>query len=106
LLASLLRGLERIGGFGGKSDLLANYQTFLGDTNFLEKDFARYYAVTPTTIHSAARRWLHEGRAVMRVTPMPKYAAPISSCPRSNARSFRTDSKSSSPRATRFRQCS
>ena len=75
LLAGLLRGLERIGGFGGKSDLLANYQTFLGDTNFLEKDFARYYAVTPATIHAAARRWLHEGRAVMRVTPMPKYAA-------------------------------
>src|SRR5688572_2923466 len=74
-LAGLLRGLERIGGFGGKSDLLANYQTFLGDTNFLEKDFARYYAVTPATIHAAARRWLHEGRAVMRVTPMPKYAA-------------------------------
>ncbi|HEV2663727.1 MAG TPA: pitrilysin family protein, partial [Blastocatellia bacterium] len=75
LLAGLLRGLERIGGFGGKSDLLANYQTFLGDTNFLEKDFARYYAVTPATIHAAARRWLHDGRAVMRVTPMPKYAA-------------------------------
>jgi len=50
LLAGLLRGLERIGGFGGKSDLLANYQTFLGDTNFLEKDFARYYAVTPATM--------------------------------------------------------
>ena len=75
LLAGLLRGLERIGGFGGKSDLLANYQTFLGDTNYLEKDFARYYAVTPATIHAAARRWLHDGRVVMRVTPMPKYAA-------------------------------
>src|SRR5262245_1606778 len=75
LLAGLLRGLERIGGFGGKSDLLANYQTYLGDTNFLEKDFARYYAVTPASIHAAARRWLHDGRAVMRVTPIPDYAA-------------------------------
>jgi len=56
------------------SDLLANYQTFLGDANFLEKDFARYYAVTPATIHAAARRRLHDGHAVMRVTPMPKYA--------------------------------
>jgi zinc protease len=75
ILADKLRGLERIGGFGGKSDLLANYQTFLGDPNFLEKDFARYYAVTPAAIHAAARRWLHEGRAVMRVTPMPEYVA-------------------------------
>jgi zinc protease len=75
LLAGLLRGLERIGGFGGKSDLLANYQTFVGDSKFLEKDFARYYAVTPATVHAAARRWLHDGRAVMRVEPMPKFAA-------------------------------
>ncbi|HEY6401008.1 MAG TPA: pitrilysin family protein, partial [Blastocatellia bacterium] len=75
LLAGLLRGLERIGGFGGKSDLLANYQTFLGDPDFLQKDFARYYAVTPATIHAAARRWLSDGRVVMRVTPMPEYAA-------------------------------
>jgi zinc protease len=75
LLAGLLRGLERIGGFGGKSDLLANYQTFLGEPDFLEKDFARYYAVTPATIHAAARRWLSDGRVVMRVTPMPEFAA-------------------------------
>ncbi|HEY7179828.1 MAG TPA: pitrilysin family protein, partial [Blastocatellia bacterium] len=75
LLAGLLRGLERIGGFGGKSDLLANYQTFLGDPDFLEKDFARYYAVTPAAIHAAARRWLGDGRVVMRVTPMPDFAA-------------------------------
>jgi zinc protease len=75
LLGGLLRGLERIGGFGGKSDLLANYQTFLGNADFLEKDFARYYAVTPATIHEAARRWLHNGRAVMRVEPMPRYEA-------------------------------
>jgi zinc protease len=75
ILAERLRGFERIGGFGGKSDLLANYQTFLGDTNFLEKDFARYYAVTPATIHAAARRWLGDGRVVMRVAPMPELGA-------------------------------
>ena len=65
------------------------------------------------------------GRAVMRVTPMPKYAAGKEAagfdraktprarrgrrarrCPRCNARSSRTASKSSSPRATRFRPCS
>src|SRR5262249_45936708 len=74
-LAGVLRGLERIGGVGGKGELLARYQNLLGGATFLEKDFARYYAVTPATIHAAARRWLHDGHAVMRVTPMPKYAA-------------------------------
>ena len=34
-----LSGLERIGGFGGKADRLAMYQTFLGSPDFIEKDY-------------------------------------------------------------------
>ena len=30
-LAGFVRGVERIGGFGGKSDILARNQTFLGE---------------------------------------------------------------------------
>jgi zinc protease len=69
ILAGFLRGLERIGGFGGKSDLLATYNTFLGDPNYVEKDFARYQAVTPAAAQAAANRWLGNGRIVMRVEP-------------------------------------
>ena len=38
--------VERIGGFGGKADLLNRYQTFRGDPGYLSKDLARYRAVT------------------------------------------------------------
>jgi zinc protease len=72
LLSGMVRGLDRIGGFGGKSDLLGTYATYAGDSGYIEKDFARYMAVTPASIQAAARRWLHGGRAVMTVTPFPE----------------------------------
>jgi zinc protease len=75
ILAGFVRGLERIGGFGGKSDLLANYNTFLGDPNFIEKDVARYQNVTPATAQAAAKRWLGDGRVVLRVEPFGSLAA-------------------------------
>jgi zinc protease len=75
VLANFTRGLERIGGFGGKSDRFGLYNTYTGDPNYLEKDFARYQAVTPASVQQAAKRWLHEGVCTMRVTPYPEIAA-------------------------------
>ena len=39
-------GLEGIGGFGGKADLLNTYNTFLGDPGKLEADVLRHRRVT------------------------------------------------------------
>jgi zinc protease len=75
ILAGFTRGLERIGGFGGKSDRLGLYNTYLGDPGYLEQDFARYEAVTPASVQAAVRRWLHEGRVSMRVNPYPDVQA-------------------------------
>jgi zinc protease len=75
VLAGFTRGLERIGGFGGKSDRLAMYNTYLGTPDYVEKDFARYQAVTPASVQAATKRWLHDGYAVMRVDPYPDLAA-------------------------------
>ena len=47
IIANRLRTVERIGGFGGKADLLDLYETFLGDPGYLPRDIARYRAVTP-----------------------------------------------------------
>ena len=69
ILSGVVRGLQRIGGFGGVSDLLARYNTYTGDPGYIAKDFARYNAVTPKSVQQAAKRWLHDGRVVMRVEP-------------------------------------
>jgi zinc protease len=75
ILANFTRRLERIGGFGGKSDRLASYNTYLGNPDYIEKDFARYQAVSPASVQRAAKRWLHQGYVTMRVNPYPDLAA-------------------------------
>ena len=45
--AGLLRGLERVGGFGGKADLLNHYYFYTGDPDYFEEDLARYRALAP-----------------------------------------------------------
>ena len=71
ILSSMVRGLQRIGGFGGVSDRLAMYNTYTGDPGYLKQEFAHYEAVTPKSVQAAAERWLHAGRCVMRVDPYP-----------------------------------
>jgi predicted Zn-dependent peptidase len=58
IIANQLRTVERIGGFGGKADLLNHYQTYLGDPGYLARDLARYRAVTPQAAQAYARKFL------------------------------------------------
>jgi zinc protease len=75
ILSQMVRGLERVGGFGGRSDRLAMYNTYANDPDYLARDFARYHAVTPASVHGTVKRWLHQGYCEMRVTPYPELAA-------------------------------
>src|SRR5512139_3349242 len=58
ILSGMVRGLQRIGGFGGVSDRLAMYNTYTGDPDYITKDFVRYEQVTPKSVQAAAQRWL------------------------------------------------
>jgi len=72
-LAGFLRGIERIGGFGGKSDLLASNQAYLGSPDAYKASLRRIEGATPEDLRSAARRWLADGVFVLEVHPFPKY---------------------------------
>src|SRR6185312_15720672 len=65
------RIVERIGGFGGKSDLLASCQTFLGDPECYKRYLERVRAATPATVKKAAVEWLSDGDYILDVTPIP-----------------------------------
>jgi zinc protease len=65
LEAEMVRGLERLGGFGGKADRLNEYLTFAGDSGFVAADLARYRAVTAARIADAARRRLLQAPPVV-----------------------------------------
>ncbi|NBW08086.1 MAG: insulinase family protein [Caulobacteraceae bacterium] len=73
--AGLVRGAERIGGFGGKSDLLAESQVFHGDPNAWKDSYERVLAATPANLTAAGRQWLTDGSYSLDVLPMPDYAA-------------------------------
>jgi zinc protease len=70
ILAGKLRGLERIGGFGGKADLLNRYEMFEGDPGYLGKDLARYRAVTPDAVKAFANKYLlTDKRVILDIQP-------------------------------------
>nr|HPF71840.1 insulinase family protein [Candidatus Krumholzibacteria bacterium] len=74
--ASFVRGLQRVGGFGGKADRLNRYNVFTGDPGYLERDLERYRKATPREISAYARRFLDPGRrAVLHIVPQGGLAA-------------------------------
>ncbi len=82
--ANFLRSAERIGGFGGKSDLLAQAQVFAGDPSYLFKtSFTRHAQATPARVKAAAGRWLADGVFVLEVVPFPEYKTVTSAVDRS-----------------------
>ena len=72
-LAGFLRGIERIGGFGGSSDQLAQYAVYTGDPGGYKVTLARVRKATGEELKSAANRWLADGVFVAEVTPFPDY---------------------------------
>ncbi len=71
-----VRGLERLGGFGGVADLLNDYNHHVGDPGFLQKDVARYTAVTPATAKAFAQSLTKNSRVVVQGVPGEKKLAP------------------------------
>ncbi len=72
-LAGFVRGLERVGGFGGKSDILAMNETFRGSPDFYKTLMKYYREATPQDLQNAAKRWLTDDVYILEVHPFPKY---------------------------------
>jgi zinc protease len=56
--------LERVGGFGGKADLLNAYYVATGNPDFFGEDLARYRALMPSDIQAYVLRFLPVERRV------------------------------------------
>ena len=71
ILGSYARIVERIGGFGGTSDVLARCQTYKGNPDCY-KDYLKWVkAATPASVKKAADEWLSDGDYVLEVHPYP-----------------------------------
>jgi zinc protease len=73
--AGFIRGIERIGGFGGKSDILATNLTYAGDPAYYKVSFGRLLGATAAQVKSAANSWLADGVYTLEVEPYPELKA-------------------------------
>ena len=73
-LANFLRGAERLGGFGGRSDILAESMTYGGSPDFYLWRLETMANATPAEVKAAANRWLRANHYTMTVKPFPKLA--------------------------------
>lgn len=84
-MATFLRGIERIGGFGGKSDRLAQSQVFRGSPDAYKISLKRVQEATADDLKAAANRWLSDGVYILEVHPFPPYSSASTSVDRSQA---------------------
>jgi zinc protease len=75
IFAQFVRGAERIGGFGGKSDILARSQVFGRSPDSYKQSLNRMAAATTSDLQSAGKRWLSDGVYTLEIVPYPNYQA-------------------------------
>jgi len=82
-LADFLRGIERLGGFGGRSDVLAESMTYGGSPDAYLDGLERMANAAPVEVQAAGQKWLRANHYTLLVKPFPKVAAGKSSVDRS-----------------------
>ena len=82
-ISGFIRGIERIGGFGGKSDILARSQVYGGDPDAWKHSLDVVRNASPTQVRDALQRWLSDGVYVLEITPYPDLEASTAGADRS-----------------------
>jgi zinc protease len=90
-IAGFVRGIERIGGFGGKSDVLAMNETYRGRPDFFKVTLKYTREATTQDLLRAAKQWLTQDVYILEVHPYPKYETTESAVDRSKLPTPGTD---------------
>ena len=90
-LAGFIRGIQRIGGFGGKSDLLATCQTYTGDPGCYRKNAEYLDSVTPAKMKATFSKWIDDTPYVLTILPNEKLGVDQSDIDRSQGIPFPTE---------------
>lgn len=80
--AGIVRGLERVGGFGGKIVRLAEGALYAEDSGFFRRTFAWQDAATAASVRAAANEWLSRPWHQVEVVPFGDLAASASGADR------------------------
>jgi predicted Zn-dependent peptidase len=68
-VAARIRGLEQVGGFGGKAVALAEGALYANDPDYYKKQLLAYAKVTPADVRAAMQKWLTRPVYALRVDP-------------------------------------
>ena len=74
-LADFARNSQRLGGFGGRSDVLAESETYFGDPEAYLRRLRDLSTLTPAQVQASAREWLGRHHATLTVAPAPELRA-------------------------------
>ncbi len=72
--SGFIKGAERIGGFGGKSDILIQNEVFGGSPDYYKKIYKRIADATPADIKNIAAAWLTDGEYRLDILPYEDYS--------------------------------
>ena len=72
--AGFIRGIERIGGFGGKADALAECTVFTGDPGCFRTSLATIESARARDLKAVGRKWLGKGDHTLVVEPGERVA--------------------------------
>src|SRR4029434_4685919 len=72
--ARFIRGIERIGGFGGKAGRVALNKVYAGNPEHYKTTLKRVADATAADLKTAANRWLSDGVYALEVHPFPEYS--------------------------------
>ncbi|MGI9549833.1 MAG: M16 family metallopeptidase [Aurantibacter sp.] len=81
--SNFIKGQERIGGFGGVSDILASNETYFGDPSYYKTVLKFVEDATVADIQRTAKKWLTKGKHVLVCNPFPEYSVENSTVDRS-----------------------
>jgi zinc protease len=74
-LAGFIRGMERIGGFGGKSDILATNQVYGGSPDYYKTYLKNITDASAKEVVATGNKWLTDGVYILEIHPFPQFAA-------------------------------
>jgi zinc protease len=70
--AAFIRGIERIGGAGSKSSVLAENAVYGGDPGGYQQQLDDFASATPKEIRDVARRWFDQPPYIAHIVPYPE----------------------------------
>ncbi len=82
-ISNFVRGIERIGGFGGKSDILATGEVFTGTPDFYKTRLNWISSSKIEDIKETGNKWLSDGKFILEILPYPEFKISTSTVNRS-----------------------